>query len=118
VLPVGGINEKIEGYFRICATAGLDGSQGVLIPQRNRHHLMLGTEVVDAVAKGLFHIYTAEHVSHRHRAAHRHARRRGERRGALSAWPACWATPRERCWPTAEPARHLITPRKASVYAK
>ena len=63
VLPVGGINEKIEGYFRICETAGLDGSQGVLIPHRNRRHLMLDREVVDAVANGLFHIHTAEHAS-------------------------------------------------------
>jgi predicted ATP-dependent protease len=63
VLPVGGINEKIEGFFRICATAGLTGGQGVLIPQRNRRHLMLGSEVTQAVAQGRFHIYTAEHVS-------------------------------------------------------
>ncbi|MHB0926190.1 MAG: Lon protease family protein [Gallionellaceae bacterium] len=63
VLPVGGLNEKIEGYFRICATAGLDGSQGVLIPQRNRRHLMLERKVADAVTQGLFHIYTAEHAS-------------------------------------------------------
>jgi predicted ATP-dependent protease len=62
VLPVGGINEKIEGYFRICAKAGLDGSQGVLIPQRNRRHLMLDREVAAAVANGLFHIHTAEHA--------------------------------------------------------
>ncbi len=62
VLPVGGINEKIEGYFRICASAGLDGSQGVLIPWRNRRHLMLDQCVVDAVSQGLFHIHTAEHV--------------------------------------------------------
>ena len=63
VLPVGGINEKIEGYFQICAAAGLDGSQGVLMPHRNRRHLMLDHQVLEAVAKGLFHIYTAEHVS-------------------------------------------------------
>jgi len=63
VLPVGGINEKIEGYFRICEKAGLDGAQGVLIPQRNRRHLMLERRVVEAVANGSFHIYTAEHVS-------------------------------------------------------
>ncbi|MDH4216657.1 MAG: AAA family ATPase, partial [Gallionella sp.] len=62
VLPVGGINEKIEGYFRVCEKAGLDGNQGVLIPHRNRRHLMLERKVVDAVSKGLFHIYTAEHV--------------------------------------------------------
>jgi predicted ATP-dependent protease len=63
VLPVGGINEKIEGYFRTCQKAGLDGQQGVLIPQRNRRHLMLERQLVEAVSQGLFHIYTAEHVS-------------------------------------------------------
>jgi predicted ATP-dependent protease len=63
VLPVGGINEKIEGYFRICETAGLDGSQGVLIPHRNRRNLMLESKVVEAVANGLFHIYTVDHVN-------------------------------------------------------
>jgi predicted ATP-dependent protease len=63
VLPVGGINEKIEGYFRICETAGLDGSQGVLIPHRNRRHLMLERKVAEAVAGGLFRIYTVEHAS-------------------------------------------------------
>ncbi|MDD2699740.1 MAG: ATP-binding protein [Sideroxydans sp.] len=63
VLPVGGLNEKIEGYYRVCLTAGLDGSQGVLIPHRNRRHLMLSRKVIEAVDQGLFHIYTAEHVS-------------------------------------------------------
>src|SRR3990167_8499950 len=63
VLPVGGINEKIEGYFRVCATAGLDGSQGVLIPARNQRHLMLDRRVVEAVEQGRFHIWTAAHVS-------------------------------------------------------
>jgi predicted ATP-dependent protease len=62
VLPVGGINEKIEGYFRICEQAGLTGDQGVLIPHRNRRHLMLDRDVVDAVAGGLFHIHTMQHV--------------------------------------------------------
>lgn len=63
VLPVGGINEKIEGYFRICETAGLDGHQGVLIPHRNRRHLMLDRAVAAAVSEGLFHIHTAEEVA-------------------------------------------------------
>lgn len=63
VLPVGGINEKIEGYFRVCETAGLDGSQGVLIPHRNRRHLMLDRKVIQAVEAGLFRIYTAEYVT-------------------------------------------------------
>jgi predicted ATP-dependent protease len=62
ILPVGGINEKIEGYFRSCELLGLDGQQGVLIPARNRRHLMLDAQVVDAVAQGRFHIYTADEV--------------------------------------------------------
>ena len=62
ILPVGGVNEKIEGYFRVCETLGLDGSQGVLLPQRNRRHLMLDRKVIEAVERGQFHIYTADHV--------------------------------------------------------
>ncbi len=63
VLPVGGINEKIEGYFNVCAAAGLDGGQGVLIPHRNRRCLMLDHPLLEAVARGLFHVHTVEHVS-------------------------------------------------------
>jgi len=60
MLPVGGINEKVEGWFRSCEGLGLDGTQGVLIPARNARHLMLDERVVEAVAAGRFHIYTAE----------------------------------------------------------
>jgi len=63
VLPVGGLNEKIEGYFRVCKDIGLDGKQGVLIPQRNMRHLMLSSEVVDAVGNGQFHIATMNNVA-------------------------------------------------------
>lgn len=63
ILPVGGINEKIEGFFNICKTTGLDGTHGVLIPYRNRRHLMLSHNVIKAVSQGLFHIYAAEHMS-------------------------------------------------------
>lgn len=62
MLPVGGVNEKIEGYFGLCAAAGLDGSQGVLIPHRNRRRLMLEHRVLEAVDQGLFQVHTAEHV--------------------------------------------------------
>jgi predicted ATP-dependent protease len=62
MLPVGGINEKIEGYFRCCQALGLDGQQGVLMPRRNRRHLMLDAAVVQAVADGLFHIHVADCV--------------------------------------------------------
>ncbi len=63
VLPVGGINEKIEGWFRVCEVAGLDGSQGVLIPARNRRHLMLAPRLVEAVSQGRFHVHAADHVT-------------------------------------------------------
>ncbi|WP_345789924.1 ATP-binding protein [Nitrosomonas sp. JL21] len=62
VLPIGGINDKIEGYFRLCEMIGLTGQQGVLIPYANRRHLMLGYHIIEAVEKGLFAIYTMEHV--------------------------------------------------------
>jgi lon-related putative ATP-dependent protease len=57
VQPVGGINEKIEGYFDICAARGLTGEQGVLIPAPNAVHLMLKPEVVQAVRDGKFRIW-------------------------------------------------------------
>jgi lon-related putative ATP-dependent protease len=57
VQAIGGVNEKIEGFFEICAERGLSGDQGVLIPKANVKHLMLRSEVVDAVREGLFHVY-------------------------------------------------------------
>ena len=63
ILPVGGVNEKIEGFFRTCQNQGLNGTQGVLIPRRNCHNLMLSHQVVDAVTQGKFHIYSADHAS-------------------------------------------------------
>lgn len=62
VLPIGGMNEKIEGFFRVCQEAGLDGCQGVILPARNLSHLMLNAEVVEAVAQGQFHIHVIEDV--------------------------------------------------------
>jgi predicted ATP-dependent protease len=62
VLPIGGVNEKIEGYFRACKRMGLDGTQGVIIPSRNRPHLVLDQEVVDAVRQGKFTIRTIDYV--------------------------------------------------------
>jgi len=55
--PIGGVNEKIEGFFDICKARGLTGEQGVIIPVSNVQHLMLRHDVVDAVQAGLFHIY-------------------------------------------------------------
>jgi len=63
VLPVGGLNEKIEGYFRVCKAIGLNGQQGVLIPSRNQLHLMLSDEVIDAVKAGQFSVATMQNVA-------------------------------------------------------
>jgi predicted ATP-dependent protease len=57
VQPVGGVNEKIEGFFDTCAARGLSGQQGVLLPRANVPHLMLRPDVVAAVAAGRFHVH-------------------------------------------------------------
>ncbi len=57
IQPVGGINEKIEGFFDVCRLKGLTGDQGVLIPVGNLQHLMLREDVVEAVREGKFHVY-------------------------------------------------------------
>jgi lon-related putative ATP-dependent protease len=62
VQPVGGVNEKIEGFYHLCKIRGLDGSHGVIIPQRNVKHLMLKQEVIDAVKEGIFSIYAISKV--------------------------------------------------------
>jgi len=62
VQAVGGVNEKIEGFFDICKARGLTGSQGVVIPASNQVNLMLSNEVVDAVNNGRFAIYTVKSV--------------------------------------------------------
>jgi len=62
VLPVGGINEKIEGYFRVCQRIGLDGTQGVVIPTTNLPHLLLDRQVVEAVAAGQFKVQAIDNV--------------------------------------------------------
>jgi predicted ATP-dependent protease len=59
---IGGVNEKIEGFFEICRDRGLDGNQGVIIPQGNCKDLMLHHQVREAVAQGQFHIYTVSHI--------------------------------------------------------
>ncbi len=57
IQAIGGVNEKIEGFFDICHQRGLTGLQGVLIPQSNVQHLMLRRDVIEACAAGRFHIY-------------------------------------------------------------
>jgi predicted ATP-dependent protease len=62
VQAVGGINEKIEGFFDVCNARGLDGHQGVLIPAANAQHLMLRDDVVEAAAQGRFHVIAVDDV--------------------------------------------------------
>ena len=58
LLPVGGINEKIEGFFNACSAAGLSGTQGVIIPEVNKSALILPEKIEKAINEGLFHIWT------------------------------------------------------------
>ncbi len=62
VQAIGGVNEKIEGFFDVCRVLGLNGQQGVLIPADNVQHLMLREDVIDAVRRGHFHIYPIKTV--------------------------------------------------------
>lgn len=62
VQAIGGVNEKIEGFFRLCNARGLTGQQGVIIPESNRRNLILNDEVVAAVEQGKFHIHCVKHV--------------------------------------------------------
>ncbi len=62
IQPIGGVNQKIEGFFRVCRAKGLTGKQGVIIPHQNVRNLMLRDYVIDAVREGKFHIYPAKSV--------------------------------------------------------
>ena len=62
VQPIGGVNEKIEGFYEYCKIAGLTGEQGVMIPASNMRHLMLNSEVIDAVREGKFSIWAVNDI--------------------------------------------------------
>lgn len=62
VQPIGGVTEKIEGFFSICKMKGLTGEQGVMIPHQNVDELVLNDEVIEAVAQGQFHIYAVKTI--------------------------------------------------------
>ena len=61
--PIGGVNEKIEGYFDVCKARGLTGEQGVIIPASNVQHLMLRHDIIEAVEAGQFHVYSMHTVN-------------------------------------------------------
>ncbi len=62
IQPIGGVNEKIEGFYDVCRAKGLTGTQGVIIPHQNVQNLMLRSDVVEAVRQGKFHIYTIKTI--------------------------------------------------------
>jgi lon-related putative ATP-dependent protease len=63
VQPIGGVNEKIEGFFGVCNNRGLTGEQGVIIPRLNVKNLMLKKEVIEAARQGKFHVYAVSTVN-------------------------------------------------------
>ncbi len=63
IQPIGGVNQKIEGFFDVCNSRGLTGSQGVIIPHQNVQDLLLRPDVIEAVNKGKFHIYPIKTIS-------------------------------------------------------
>ena len=62
IQPIGGVNEKIEGFYQICKMRGLDGSHGVMIPVPNIENLSLSDEIIESVKKGQFHIYAVSSI--------------------------------------------------------
>ena len=62
IQPIGGVNEKIEGYYKVCKIKGLNNEQGVIIPIQNVKNLMLDDEIVNAVRNKTFHIWAISHV--------------------------------------------------------
>jgi predicted ATP-dependent protease len=62
VQAIGGVNEKINGFYRVCKADGLTGKQGTLVPRTNLRNLMLDFETVDAVERGVFHVYPVDNI--------------------------------------------------------
>jgi lon-related putative ATP-dependent protease len=62
IQAIGGVNEKIEGFFDVCRRLGLTGTQGVMIPRANAQHLMLRRDIVEAAVQGKFHVYAIENA--------------------------------------------------------
>ena len=62
IQPIGGVNDKIEGFFQICKMRGLDGTHGVMIPKQNVRNLNLSEEIVQTVKEGKFHIYAISNI--------------------------------------------------------
>ena len=83
VQPIGGLNQKIEGFHDVCRTIGFTGQQGVVIPTRNRHNLMLRKDVLESVRQSEFQVFAVETRRPGDRTAHGRRRRRARRRRRL-----------------------------------
>ena len=62
IQPIGGVNEKIEGFYKVCKIKGFTGDQGVMIPHQNVKNLMLNEEVIEAIKAGTFYIYSVKTI--------------------------------------------------------
>jgi lon-related putative ATP-dependent protease len=62
IQPIGGVNEKVEGFYHVCKAQGLTGEQGVIVPHQNVRNLMLKSEIVEAIREGKFHIYSVQTI--------------------------------------------------------
>jgi predicted ATP-dependent protease len=62
VQPIGGVNYKVEGFYKSCVDKGLTGEQGVMVPHQNVANLMLKDEIIEAVKAGKFHIYAVKTI--------------------------------------------------------
>lgn len=63
IQPIGGVNHKIEGFFRVCKALGLTGEQGVIIPRQNVKNLMLSDELIGSVRRKMFNVWAVEHIN-------------------------------------------------------
>ena len=63
IQPIGGVNEKIEGFYKVCKDKEITGKQGVIIPEQNKDNLMLSEEVIDAIDKGKFNLYSIDDIN-------------------------------------------------------
>ena len=102
VQPIGGVNQKIEGFFQVCQAKGLTGEQGVLIPHQNLRNLMLREEVVDAVKAGKFHVYSAKTIDEGIEILTGMPAGNARRTAAIPRTPSTTASmPSSRRWPSA-----------------
>ncbi len=87
VQAIGGVNQKVEGFYRVCKAIGLTGAQGVLVPRTNVPNLTLDPETTGAIERGQFHIYPIDTIDRGIEALHRRARGNDYRsRERLTTW--------------------------------